>query len=78
MSDPPQSPPKDVEQAAQSPEDDGQLNEAQEAQVAMEYEGVKEQDRWLPIANGRSHCLEPEFLYQGQPAQAVVAGQMVT
>lgn len=51
MSDPPQSPSKDVEQAAQSPEDDGQLNEAQEAQVLMEYEGVKEQDRWLPIAN---------------------------
>lgn len=59
MSDPPQSPSKDVEQAAQSPEDDGQLNEAQEAQVLMEYEGVKEQDRWLPIANGRLHCLEP-------------------
>lgn len=50
MSEPAQSPPKDVDQAAQSPEDDGQLNE--EVQVAMEYEGVKEQDRWLPIANG--------------------------
>ncbi|KAF4123445.1 hypothetical protein GMORB2_6146 [Geosmithia morbida] len=48
-----QSPPKDVEQGAQSPEDEGQMNEQdpQSAGPGYEFEGVKEQDRWLPIAN---------------------------
>lgn len=58
-----QSPPKDVDQGAQSPEDEGQMNDSQDPQGAggsYEYEGVKEQDRWLPIANGRSLLPEVE------------------
>ncbi|KAK5990436.1 Transcriptional activator HAP3 [Cladobotryum mycophilum] len=54
MSDSPQSPPKDVDQGAQSPDEEGQMNENQEphsAGAGYEFEGVKEQDRWLPIAN---------------------------
>ncbi|KAK9438783.1 Nuclear transcription factor Y subunit beta [Metarhizium brunneum] len=55
MSDSPQSPPKDVEQGAQSPDDEGQMNDNQDPHSAggaagYEFE-VKEQDRWLPIAN---------------------------
>ncbi|KHN96421.1 CCAAT-binding protein subunit HAP3 [Metarhizium album ARSEF 1941] len=58
MSDSPQSPPKDVEQGAQSPDDEGQMNDNQDPHsvggaAGYEFE-VKEQDRWLPIANGRS------------------------
>lgn len=58
MSDSPQSPPKDVEQGAQSPDDEGQMNDNQDPHSAggaagYEFE-VKEQDRWLPIANGKS------------------------
>ncbi|KAF9879208.1 histone-like transcription factor and archaeal histone [Colletotrichum karsti] len=53
MSDSPQSPTKDVEQGVQSPEEE-QMNEAQDPQSGglgyAEFE-VKEQDRWLPIAN---------------------------
>lgn len=58
MSDSPQSPPKDVDQGAQSPDDDGQMNDSQDPHSAglagYEFDGVKEQDRWLPIANGES------------------------
>ncbi|OAA37238.1 CCAAT-binding protein subunit HAP3 [Metarhizium rileyi] len=55
MSDSPQSPPKDVDQGAQSPDDEGQMNDNQDphsagAAAGYEFE-VKEQDRWLPIAN---------------------------
>ena len=54
MSDSPQSPPKDVEQGAQSPDEDAQMNESQDPHGSgLTYElEVKEQDRWLPIANG--------------------------
>ncbi|KAL6868502.1 CCAAT-binding protein subunit HAP3 [Trichoderma novae-zelandiae] len=55
MSDSPQSPPKDVDQGAQSPDEEGQMNDNQETHsgggAGYEFEGVKEQDRWLPIAN---------------------------
>ncbi|KAI0878929.1 histone-fold-containing protein [Hypoxylon argillaceum] len=54
MSDSPQSPPKDVEPGVQSPDDEAQMNDPQDphaAGLAYEFE-VKEQDRWLPIANG--------------------------
>ncbi|RDA87344.1 hypothetical protein CP532_2659 [Ophiocordyceps camponoti-leonardi (nom. inval.)] len=55
MSDSPQSPPKDVDHGAQSPDEDGQMNENRDPQSAglggYEFDGVKEQDRWLPIAN---------------------------
>jgi len=53
MSDSPQSNPKDVEQGAPSPEEDAQMNDPQDPHssgLAFEFE-VKEQDRWLPIAN---------------------------
>ncbi|KAH7266998.1 histone-fold-containing protein [Fusarium redolens] len=58
MSDSPQSAaPKEVDQGAPSPDDEAQMNEQQDPQAAntagYEYEGVKEQDRWLPIANAR-------------------------
>lgn len=52
MSDSPQSPPKDVEQGVQSPDEDAQMNESQDPHGGLTYElEVKEQDRWLPIAN---------------------------
>ncbi|KAI1811003.1 histone-fold-containing protein [Poronia punctata] len=53
MSDSPQSPPKEVEPGVQSPDDEAQMNDPQDphaAGLAYEFE-VKEQDRWLPIAN---------------------------
>ncbi|KAK4168539.1 histone-fold-containing protein [Cladorrhinum sp. PSN259] len=54
MSDSPQSSSKDVvEHGAPSPEDDAQMNDPQDPHssgLAYEFE-VKEQDRWLPIAN---------------------------
>lgn len=55
MSDSPQSNPKEVEQGAPSPDEDAQMNDSQDphsAGHAYEFE-VKEQDRWLPIANGK-------------------------
>lgn len=53
MSDSPQSNPKDVEQGAPSPEENEPMNDPQDPHssgMAYEFE-VKEQDRWLPIAN---------------------------
>ncbi|KAM7223222.1 Histone-fold-containing protein [Rhypophila decipiens] len=55
MSDSPQSNPKEVEQGAPSPDEDAQMSqqEIQDALAAHAFEfEVKEQDRWLPIANG--------------------------
>ncbi|CAK7268975.1 transcriptional activator hap3 [Sporothrix epigloea] len=53
MSDSPQTNPKDVEQDVKSPNEDDQMNDSQDPQLsALGYEfDVKEQDRWLPIAN---------------------------
>lgn len=51
MSDSPQSPPKDVEQGAQSPDEDAQMNESTDPHGGIYELEVKEQDRWLPIAN---------------------------
>lgn len=56
MSDSPQSNSKDVEHGAPSPEDEAQMNDPQDplsSGHAYEFD-VKEQDRWLPIANGKS------------------------
>ncbi|KAL8745087.1 MAG: hypothetical protein Q9190_002734 [Brigantiaea leucoxantha] len=55
------SPPKeDVEHGGQSPENSEQMDrgdpEAQARELAYEFE-VKEQDRWLPIANGWHNSL---------------------
>jgi nuclear transcription Y subunit beta len=58
MSDSPQSNPKDVEQDVQSPNEDDQMNDPQDphsSALGYEFE-VKEQDRWLPIANGKFFC----------------------
>ena len=55
MSDSPQSNPKDVEPGDGAPED--QMNDPQDPHssgLTYEFE-VKEQDRWLPIANGMSY-----------------------
>lgn len=53
MSDSPQSPSKDVDQVGQSPDDEGHMNDPQDPHASGHpYEfDVKEQDRWLPIAN---------------------------
>jgi len=56
MSDSPQSNPKDVEQGAPSGDEEAQMNDPQDPHstgLGYEFE-VKEQDRWLPIANGMS------------------------
>ncbi|CAH0016302.1 unnamed protein product [Clonostachys rhizophaga] len=57
-----QSPPKDVEQGAPSPEDEGQMDaqDPQSGGLSYEFEGVKEQDRWLPIANA-SHRMSHDL-----------------
>ncbi len=57
MSEPAQSPPKDADQPIQSPGDDGQMDDSQDHTGAWDFDGVKEQDRWLPIANGTSQPL---------------------
>lgn len=61
MSDSPQSPPKDVDLGAQSPDDGDQMNDPNDPHSGLGgyelAEGVKEQDRWLPIANGTSDPL---------------------
>ncbi|KAI7919871.1 hypothetical protein PoMZ_01390 [Pyricularia oryzae] len=52
MSDSPQSNPKEIE-GAHTPDEEAQMNDPQDPQSAglgYEFE-VKEQDRWLPIAN---------------------------
>ncbi|KAK3310088.1 histone-fold-containing protein [Chaetomium strumarium] len=56
MSDSPQSHTKDVEQGAPSGDEEAQMNDPQDPHstgLGYEFE-VKEQDRWLPIANGTS------------------------
>lgn len=68
MSEPAQSPPKDAEQHAQSPGDEGHMDDSQDQAGGYEFDGVKEQDRWLPIANG---TLEP--LAAAAPTSAIGA-----
>ena len=62
MSDSPQSNSKDVEQGAPSPGEEPQMNDPQDPHSGglnqYEFE-VKEQDRWLPIANGMLHTSLP-------------------
>lgn len=69
MSDSPQSPPKDVDQGVQSPDDEAQMNDTTDPHaggLAYEFE-VKEQDRWLPIANGESCPFLPRRLICAPP-----------
>ena len=70
MSDSPQSNPKDVEQGVQSPDEEGaQMNDPQAPHasgLAYEFE-VKEQDRWLPIANGMSMPSFPTLMIRLGP-----------
>jgi nuclear transcription Y subunit beta len=53
MSDSPQSPPKDVDQAVHSADEEPMNDQDPHGSglAGYEFEGVKEQDRWLPIAN---------------------------
>lgn len=62
MSDSPQSNPKDVEQGVQSADEEVQMNNPEDPHNAGPYSEfeVKEQDRWLPIANGMS-CLSVQL-----------------
>jgi hypothetical protein len=68
MSDSPQSNPKDVDQGGQSGDEEAPMNDPQDPHgsgAAYEFE-VKEQDRWLPIANGT--CLLLLFMsFSPQP-----------
>jgi nuclear transcription Y subunit beta len=71
MSDSPQSPPKDVEPGVQSPDDEAQMNDPQDPHaggLSYEFE-VKEQDRWLPIANGE---LNPSSVSASDLASSLV------
>jgi nuclear transcription Y subunit beta len=75
MSDSPQSNPKDVEQGVQSPDEEGvQMNDPQDPHstgLAYEFE-VKEQDRWLPIANGMSYS-SPNRLARRPPSSLLLS-----
>lgn len=66
MSDSPQSNPKEVEQGAPSGDDEAQqMNENQDPHQSghgYEFE-VKEQDRWLPIANGTCCVSRPPLVF---------------
>ena len=74
MSDSPQSNSKDVEQGAPSPGEEPQMNDPQDPHSSglnqYEFE-VKEQDRWLPIANGMLHTssLLPFLTYLPLPVR---------
>lgn len=59
MSGSPPSPSKGDDKAASPIESiDMDTADAHAGLAGFDYEGVKEQDRWLPIANGTlSHCL---------------------
>ncbi|KAK0670434.1 histone-fold-containing protein [Cercophora samala] len=62
MSDSPQSNSKDVEHGAPSPDDEAQMNDPQDplsSGHAYEFD-VKEQDRWLPIANETAAPSSPD------------------
>lgn len=78
MSDSPQSPPKEVEQVVQSPDEEAQMNDPSDPQsggLAYEFE-VKEQDRWLPIANGASNPLCPVVIREGVRCFALLWSQL--
>lgn len=80
MSDSPQSNPKDVEQGAPSGDEEAQMNDPQDPHstgLGYEFE-VKEQDRWLPIANGTSRfpfirCFSGASTRHDSRARAVAA-----
>lgn len=76
MSDSPQSPPKEVEQGVQSPDEEAQMNDPQDPQaggLAYEFE-VKEQDRWLPIANGASNSFLCPFVIREDGSALPISG----
>ncbi|KAH8158133.1 hypothetical protein CIB48_g10115 [Xylaria polymorpha] len=80
MSDSPQSPPKDVEPGVQSPDDEAQMNDPQDPHapgLSYEFE-VKEQDRWLPIANGelRPSSTSASDLAHLESARMILAAAM--
>jgi nuclear transcription Y subunit beta len=64
MSDSPQSAPKDVDPGVQSPDGEQaqQMTDQDPHNTGAGYEfEVKEQDRWLPIANGMSYLPDSDF-----------------
>jgi hypothetical protein len=76
MSDSPQSNPKDVEQGAPSPDEEAQMNDPTDphsSSLTYEFE-VKEQDRWLPIANGTSPNPLSRLSYSGS---AMIRGRLL-
>lgn len=58
-----ESPPKEgVEQGDATPEHSESMERGEEAQVREAYDfEVKEQDRWLPIANVLRRCMMMEY-----------------
>ena len=67
------SPPKDGEGAGDAtPENSDPMERGEEAQAREAYDfDVKEQDRWLPIANGEVFSLSSFFEFQVPNADAV-------
>lgn len=67
------SPPKDGEGAGDaSPENSEHMERGEEAQAREAYDfDVKEQDRWLPIANGKSSLLSYFFHFRLPNADAM-------
>ena len=57
------SPPKDGADTGDAPSENSEMERGEEAQAREAYDfEVKEQDRWLPIANGRCLRHAPVFL----------------
>ncbi|KAK0748201.1 histone-fold-containing protein [Apiosordaria backusii] len=72
MSDSPQSNSKDVEHGAPSPQDEAQMNDPQDplsSGHAYEFD-VKEQDRWLPIANDSRHSSTNGYMSSDSPPES--------
>lgn len=67
------SPPKDGEGAGDaSPDNSDQMERGDEAQAPEAYDfDVKEQDRWLPIANGWSTNFPPSHFNFQTPSHII-------
>lgn len=64
------SPPKDSEvEQARSGDEEGDMDRTEEAQGALGDFEVKEQDRWLPIANGWSSFISCVTLMSTLPLE---------
>jgi hypothetical protein len=77
MSDSPQSPSRDAEHGAQSPDgDDNQMDNQRDQDASLGYADfeIKEQDRWLPIANGEYSARWASVLVIVVPCLLVLCG----